>query len=263
MGFFLNYEELFIKSIQESYQNVCLTDIRSNSRVYPIHKVTAECVQKELIDFKVISLGVGDNKEYNYLGGCQSLKLDQAVLYYDEPVSGISLKNIMGNYKQNSHNYVVSMLGETAIVKEGGLKYGYIIVLPQFIPYYSNKYKRYMKLEKISNENIETYYNIFCRNTSQYSHKPDIFNMMIIDTGVNDIYQHFIENKIEIVDRNKFLKEYILPNLNITKVNTDNVDYFNLKTKSFLNQYSDYNQFIKSYCDLTKSSVYGKIKVTS
>jgi hypothetical protein len=112
----------------------------------------------------------------------------------------MSLKNVMSNYKQNANNYFKDMLGETAIVKHGGLRYGYLLILPLHIPYFSSDKKQYTHLETLNDTNIIKYVKLFETDVSQPLHKPDLFNI-IINHGLNEVYENAINNKIKIENR--------------------------------------------------------------
>jgi hypothetical protein len=246
-----NSNNEIISIIQESYNTMLEKGVRSNKKLKMIHSFIADKIKSKLSEFgediEVFSIGTDENsKEIAVAGAYYNKNVDIAVRYQNQDVSGISIKFITGNYKQNSINYFEHLLGETANLKTNGYKYASLYILPSYMPYYTNK-KILKKIEEVTNHDIHKYLKI--NEERDLYHKPDIICILMIDTGTKDFLQQNIGKSVS----NKDL-------LSVNKVSQLNYDEYNFDSKvhKFLINHSNLDSFFNAFVSLTKFNIYGK-----
>ncbi len=243
-----------IKTIQESYNLMLSKGIngtRSNDKLKMIHSFVASKVKDRLVnygnDIEVLSFNRDNNsKEALVIGSYYNKNVDIGIRYKNQDISGISIKFITGNYKQNSINYFEHLLGETANLRTNGYKYASLYILPSYLPYYK-KGRILKKIEEISDKDLDKYIKI--NEEKNLYHKPDMICIFMIDTGTKNLLKENIGK--------------ILLNEDLISVNTISLfnykDYnFNEKTKEFLQKNSNLDSFFDAFINLTKSNIYGK-----
>jgi hypothetical protein len=246
-----NSNNEIISIIQESYNTMLEKGVRSNKKLKMIHSFIADKIKSKLSEFgediEVFSMRTDENsKEIAVAGAYYNKNVDIAVRYQNQDVSGISIKFITGNYKQNSINYFEHLLGETANLKTNGYKYASLYILPSYMPYYTNK-KILKKIEEITDNDICKYLKI--NEERDLYHKPDIICIFMIDTGT----KNFLQQNIGKVVSNKDL-------LSVNKVSQLNYDEYNFDSKvhKFLINHSNLDSFFNAFISLTKFNIYGK-----
>ena len=137
----------FISAVSESYKAFLnpATEYgeRSNKKIIPIHSFVATEIAKKLGDeFIISSLGYGDGKEKKIEGFYYNKNVDICISYKGQNLTGISIKFITGNYKQNSNNFFEGLLGETSNLKRNNFKYANFIIIPKYIPYYKKSQRK-------------------------------------------------------------------------------------------------------------------------
>lgn len=110
-----NSNNEIISIIQESYNTMLEKGVRSNKKLKMIHSFIADKIKSKLSEFgediEVFSIRTDENsKEIAVAGAYYNKNVDIAVRYQNQDVSGISIKFITGNYKQNSINYFEHLL---------------------------------------------------------------------------------------------------------------------------------------------------------
>lgn len=248
---------LLLNAINESYINFLNPNSeygeRSNKKVLPLHSFIANILSEKLgKDFKIMALGFDNGKEKKVEGQYYNKNIDICISYKNIDISGMSIKFITGNYKQNSNNFFENLLGETANVKRKNFKYANFMIIPQYLPYFTNSPIKLLKIEQIDENNLKKYLNLFNDNETCLYHKPDMTFIKLIDTNTLNILK---DNINKLIDK-KIFKENLLKNHVIT--------YFNLKDSiyskkmiDFLYKVGDFEKFIEAFCNLTKSCVYG------
>lgn len=255
----INIEKKFIESLQNGYKNYLTVHPRSNSKIEPIHKCLAEILQSKLgEDFVIKSLGYNDNKEYLFQGKYYDKNIDIAILYNNEPISGLGFKFITSNYKQNSNNYFENMLGETANIKRNSLLYGQMIILKEKMPYYSRDKKKYTKIEIINELNLIKYFKLGNDNYDNLFHKPDIMFIAFIKAGDEDKIDDIIKNNEKINNISEFRQE-LSNNIKVEIIPTNNLKQnFSNDVKDFLIKHGDFSKFIDSFVKSTQARTYGR-----
>ena len=127
----MNDTERFRKGLEEGYKEYLSVHPRSRAKILPIHQVIAEILLAKLggqaKGFTVLAMGIDNSKELALGGKYYTKAIDIAVLYNNQPVSGLGFKFITSNYKQNSNNYFENMLGETANLKRVDFLHGQML----------------------------------------------------------------------------------------------------------------------------------------
>ncbi len=260
-------KEKFRKSLEEGYKKYLAVHPRSSEKIAPMHKCISKIILDKLAEkkcnFSIKSMGVDDNKEYNFEGKYYSKNIDITILYKNKPISGLGFKFITSNYKQNSNNYFENMLGETANLKRSDFLYGQVLVFKHKIPYYSSDKKTFTKIEHINEKNISKYVKLYNDNVPFLYHKPDIIFLAFIETGdeteFEKIVKSYEQGKTKKINKNDFHKKQI-KNVKIKFIETDKLSKkdFSEETLQFLEKVSDFEEFINAFINLTKGKIYGK-----
>lgn len=162
----------FLQIIKKSFSEFLKTHSRSNKKLVVLHGAIAEDIQNRLgVGYSIKSLGMGDGREGKMDGKYMEKTVDILISKDKKDIAGIGVKFVMNNYSQNSNNYFESMLGETANIRTNDKDYFQILILPDEMPYYTNK-GVITKWEKITTHNIDKYVILSKDNTGRYFHTP-------------------------------------------------------------------------------------------
>lgn len=184
-------EQKFLKAIQDSFNAfIASGSSRSTAKLKPLHGYIAEYIANRLGDDYIIkSHGYGDDKEYKAEGKYMDKDVDISILnkHTQEFVTGIAVKFVMQNYKQNSYNYFEGMLGETSNIRSNNKPYYQIFIILDKLPYYKNDEengKIISKWEKLTPRNMKKYINLSYDNVDSNLHVPN--NTLIYVVHIND-----------------------------------------------------------------------------
>lgn len=176
----MNNEE-FLNKVKEAFYKYLETGSRSNEKLKILHgSIAADSRARLGADYKVHSLGFGNDKEVGMDGRYMNKKVDIAVEKDGEVIAAIALKFIMRNYSQNSNNYFENMLGETANIRAAGKPYFQVLIIPSKVPYFDNKHK-IKKIEVITNHNLEKYIKLSNDNVEDFMHTPNKTLLCLVD----------------------------------------------------------------------------------
>ncbi|RLA08898.1 MAG: hypothetical protein DRQ51_00660 [Gammaproteobacteria bacterium] len=254
-------------SISEGYKNYLIYTGRSNKKLIPIHKCLSQIILAKLNndktqDFSIKSYGMDDGKEYKFAGLYNTKAIDLTVFYKNKAISGIGVKFVTSNYKQNSGNYFENMLGETINVKAKSLLYGQFLLFKHKIPYWSKKEKTFKKIEQLNDKNLKKYVLLDAANTKQ-NYKPDFLFIGFVETGDEEdfakITQAYKNKKPITINKNNFhqkLADKVA--VKFIKTTDANAYNYNLDTITFLKKANDFNRFIANFVKQTKAKAYNK-----
>lgn len=191
----------FLKSLEDSLKAYEKHGARSNKKLLPLHSFIAKTIEKELNKklkkevYTITSLGHGNGKESKLeTGKYHSKLLDIAIHKNSEIIVTVSLKSIASNYKQNSHNYFETLLGETANIRRANVGFAHLLVLPTKLPY-KEKQGGTKKIEEIESKNLQKYLKL--HDDCDFPHKPEVLGIALIDIDRK-------VNKISYADLDKF-----------------------------------------------------------
>lgn len=184
-------EQKFLTAIQDSFNAfIASGSSRSTAKLKPLHGYIAEHIANRLGDDYIIkSHGYGDDKEYKAEGKYMDKDVDISILnkHTQEFVTGIAVKFVMQNYKQNSHNYFEGMLGETSNIRSNNKPYYQIFIILDKLPYYKNDEgngKIISKWEKLTPRNMKKYIKLSYDDVDSNLHVPN--NTLIYVVHIND-----------------------------------------------------------------------------
>ena len=173
------FERDFLKAAALSLAIYQVHGSRSTKKLFPVHGCIAGFVSRSLgAEYKVKSLGVGDNKEATISGAYYNKVVDIAVLKGEKPLAITSFKFVASNYQQNHINYFEHMLGETANLRRSGCGFAHVLVLRKMTPYLSRGGKA-KKVEVLPEHNLIKYVRLF--QDQDYPHRPDLLAIAIVD----------------------------------------------------------------------------------
>ncbi len=162
----------FLQSIKKSFIKFLETHPNSNKKLIILHGAIASDIENRLgQEYEIRSLGIGNGKEGKTAGRYMKKTVDILISKNANDIAGIGVKFVMNNYSQNSNNYFENMLGETANIRTSDKEYFQILILPEEMPYYTDKGK-ITKWEKITSHNIDKYIVLSKDNTGKYLHTP-------------------------------------------------------------------------------------------
>lgn len=196
----------FLQIIKKSFLVFLRTHSRSNKKLVVLHGAIANDIQNRLgVGYSVRSLGIGNGREGKLDGRYMEKTVDILISKGEKDIAGIGVKFVMNNYSQNSNNYFENMLGETANIRTNDKDYFQILILPDEMPYYTNK-GVITKWEKITTHNIDKYTVLSKDNIGRYFHTPIKTLLFVIKFSNCD---HGI-----ITTRTKYKKYYLnqIPN---------------------------------------------------
>lgn len=187
----MKVEQNFLKAIQDSF-NAFLTSgsSKSTAKLKPLHGYIAQDIANRLGDDYIIkSQGYGDDKEYKAEGKYMDKDVDISIInkHTQEFVTGIAVKFVMQNYKQNSYNYFEGMLGETSNIRSNNKPYYQIFIILDKLPYYKNddeKGKIISKWEKLTPRNMKKYIKLSYDDVDSNLHVPN--NTLIYVVHINN-----------------------------------------------------------------------------
>lgn len=228
----------FLNKVKDSFYKYLETGSRSNEKLKILHGSIAQDIIERLgSNYKIHSLGYGDNREVDMLGRYMEKKVDIGIEKNEEIVAGLALKFIMSNYSQNSNNYFENMLGETANVRTTGKPYFQIVILPSKVPYFKED-GTISKIETITNRRLLKYINLSNDNINNYMHTPNKTLIYLIDIPIPDT----VSNKEEYI-------EYYINNDNLFVMENEDEAYgFGSAVI-----YNNYDEFIDKVCHYIKS----------
>ena len=199
----------FLASISESFKKFLETGSRSNEKLKILHGDIAKDIQLKLgPNYTVSSLGIGSGKEGKIQGRYIFKNVDITILKNNIPIAGLGVKFVMQNYSQNSNNYFENMLGETANIRSCKIPYFQIFIIPDKMPYYSDKgvLKHW---ETFSVRNASKYIILSKDNSDNFFHTPNKTLLFLIKLPVINI---------EINSKDEYYNYYrSLPNIIITE----------------------------------------------
>jgi len=230
----------FLQTIAASFKKFLQTHPNSNEKLKILHKKIAEDIKNKLGEsYNIKSYGIGDGKEGKMEGRYLEKTVDILVSKDEKNIAGIGVKFVMNNYSQNSNNYFENMLGETANIRTNKKKYFQILILPEEMPYYTDKGK-IKKWEKITSNNIDKYAVLSRDNADTYLHTP--IKTLLFVVKFPDCDHDLIKT------RAKYKKFYLeLVDINIKVSNNISGDF---GEEMVLN---DYESFIKKLAFCIKS----------
>ncbi len=188
----------FLGALKETYKAYRKYGARSPKKLVPIHSWFAKEIVSGLDkNYSVRSFGY--DGEYTVEGKYYLKRVDITIFNAGKPVTTVSLKFVMSNYKQNSNNYFEQLLGETANIKRAKIGLAHYLVLQFHTPYKNKSGKEKKEKEILSERYIKKYVKLF--EDQNFSHKPDVLGMAIIDIK-NKSNPYFVDlSKLEL-DKN-------------------------------------------------------------
>ncbi len=220
----------FLGCILRSFKKFLETTSQSNQKLKILHgEIAADLANKLGQDYIVKSLGFEKGKEGKIQGRYINKSVDITVLKNNIEIAGISVKFVMQNYSQNSNNYFENMLGETANIRSVNIPYFQILIIPNEIPYYSDK--KIKKWETFSLHNSNKY-RILAEDLVEMSvHTPSKVLLYVIKIPS-------IENKSIVTDFKEYASYYkSLQDFNISITDTD---FGVFATNVIFNNYEEY-----------------------
>jgi len=182
----------FLNVLKNSFLKYLETDSRSDKKLKILHGAIAEDLFSKLQEssdtndnYSICSLGFGKCKEIEISGRYIDKKVDIVVTKNDIPVTGIAVKYVMRNYKQNSNNYFENMLGETANIRSNRIPYFQILIIPDKLPYF-DKNRIIKKWEIIDEKNLKKYIVMSKDNIEAYLHTPNKTLVFIVNISENE-----------------------------------------------------------------------------
>ena len=216
----------FLNCALASFKCYLNTNARSNEKLKILHGAIAQDLSNRLgDDFLVMSLGFGKGREGKIKGRYIDKNVDITILKQNEPIAGIGVKFVMGNYAQNSNNYFENMLGETANIRSNGIPYFQVFVIPENLPYY-DKDGTIKKWETFTKHHIQKYKVLSRDNTDQYLHTPNKTLIYILD----------IEQKDDILDKKSYVEKYLY----LLRVKTSSTNFGEFGNNIILNDYETF-----------------------
>lgn len=216
----------FLNCTLASFKRYLNTHARSSEKLKILHGAIAQDLSNRLgDDFLVMSLGFGKGREGKIKGRYIDKNVDITILKQNEPIAGIGVKFVMGNYAQNSNNYFENMLGETANIRSNGIPYFQIFVIPEQLPYYY-KDGSLKKWETFTGHHIQKYKVLSRDNTDQYLHTPNKTLIYILD----------IEQRDGILDKKSYVEKY----LELSRVKTSSTNFREFGNNIILNDYETF-----------------------
>jgi hypothetical protein len=219
-------EQKFLKAIQDSFNAfIASGSSRSTAKLKPLHGYIAQEIANRLGDDYIIkSHGYGDDKEYKAEGKYMDKDVDISILnkHTQEFVTGIAVKFVMQNYKQNSYNYFEGMLGETSNIRSNNKPYYQIFIILDKLPYYKNDEengKIISKWEKLTPHNMKKYIKLSYDNVDSNLHVPN--NTLIYVVHIND------EADEQTINTQKKYLEYYKTNIPSVELSKNEYPEFN------------------------------------
>lgn len=189
------FNDEFLKCIKESYVNMGKNGKTSSSRVAPFHSFIAKVLQYKLgQNYEVIASGYGYDKEINLEGNFHAKNVDICISKGGKHVGAIAFKLWSNNFKQNVGNFTEGLLGETIQMKGMGIPYAFCYLIPEKA-LYLDKHENFQKIDKLTQKDLETYYNIV--NDEEYKNRtPD--SMFV---GVHKLFEDDFLNSLKKSDQ--------------------------------------------------------------
>ena len=191
--------------IKDTYPQYKANGKRSTRKLIGVHSFLGNFLKDYFSSVSGIevSWNAGDevNKEANVPGAMYDKKIDITVFKDKNPVLCLGFKFPCSNYKQNSINYIETMVGETYNIQRNGIPYFHILVLPAVMPY-CDKNGDVKRNDKITEKDIGKYLILSGDNDFGAPHHMLIFLIDFDDTydtiiGYSDPKKVFISKKME------------------------------------------------------------------
>jgi hypothetical protein len=228
----------FLEVLKQSFLIYQKTSARSNEKLKILHgEISNDLVNRikrhnDTGDiYTVSSLGYANGKEMRIEGRYIDKTVDIAIEKNNEVISGIAVKFVMSNYKQNANNYFENMLGETANIRCKRIPYFQILIIPEKLPYF-DKSGNITKWEFIEDANIKKYIVLSTDNPETYMHTPDITLLCIARIEYKKILA--VNEKTEYADYCVNNEDAVSVEFSNRRINTSNGVIYN-----------DYEQFIR------------------
>jgi hypothetical protein len=214
----VNYQQKFLNTIKKTFKPYITGDSTNVKKTRTLHSGIASHIQSNLQKhnlphFQVISLDEEntDQREITFNGKYYEKSLDIAVVAKNDlnkVRAAISVKFVMGNYKQNSNNYFENMLGETVNCKnqDPQLLYYHLIILLSRIPYFNNKGGfKHWEILKPDNKFIKKYIKLG-KDQSSTTNLPNNILLFIVKNPFDidavptnkNAYKQFFEHDFEL-----------------------------------------------------------------
>lgn len=198
-------EKLLDVLINDTYPQYKSNGKRSTKKLIGVHTFLGNFLKDYFSSVPGIEVkwNAGDdtNKEANVPGALYDKKIDITVLKDDNPVLCLGFKFPCSNYKQNSINYIETMIGETYNIQRNGIPYFHILVLPSVMPYF-DKNGEIKRDDKITEKDIGKYLILNDDTDNSAPHHMLIFLIDFDETydtiiGYSDPCKVFVSKKIE------------------------------------------------------------------
>ncbi len=225
----------FLDCVAQSFKKFLETHSRSNQKLKILHgKIASDLASKLGKEYTIKSLGFEKGKEAKIQGRYVNKNVDITIMKKGIEVAGIAVKFVMQNYSQNSNNYFENMLGETANIRANNIPYFQVLILPEEMPYYTDKGKL-KKWDSVSSHHIGKY-RILSEDSIDYSiHTPSKTLLYIVKFPS-------IENKSSVKNKKDYTAYYLsLPKIEIL---TTNADFGKFVSNVIFNNYEDFIQKI-------------------
>ena len=199
-----NLNEKFLKCLEQSflkYLEKGAKGVRGTGKLKILHPHIARDLGNILgAKYQIFSLDEKNGKEKIIRGRYMDKRVDIAVIKGEKPVTGIGIKFIMSNYRQNSNNYFENMLGETANIRTNNILYFQIVICFVRSPYFykeENKEKVIKKFEKINLSHLEKYQILSQDDALVYLHSPIKTLLVLVDFANIDCEELFKSNRLK------------------------------------------------------------------
>jgi len=249
------------KALSKSYFNYLKFGERSPEKLKPLHGYIASCLEEELDDNRYLIYAKGydkNNTEKKCKGKYYDKDVDITVDYKGTEVLGIEVKFVTSNYKQNSNNYFVSMLGETANVKRQGLSLAQIVFIRKELPYFKKDGKKIIKnVEVINDHNLNKYSKLNLDKADNLYHKPDFLYLKLLDINDSEILNNYVINgDISIKKKTDYFEKIIREKKYYVKIIEDN-SIFNANNQNLLEKenMNFFPEFIKVLSHQIKANI--------
>jgi len=223
----------FLTTILNSFLKYLNTGSNSNEKLKILHGDIANDIQSRIDKkYSVFSLSNFNTSERKVVGRFYEKKVDICISEDEKDLIAIGVKFVMQNYSQNSGNYFDNMLGETANIREKKIKCFQIVIIPKFVPYFTDKSK-INKIEELNNNKLSKYIKLSKTGNVTRKYIPDKLLLIIVDLPINSVVLGKTKNEY---------KDYML---DLNEKSNLSISYSNLKLKYGKKLiFNDYEKFI-------------------
>lgn len=142
------------KALNQGYMYYLQKTSRSDRKVDPLHNFLKGAVED--ITKGKLKVLINGRKPFMKIKGKIFDKECDMIIKKRGIKAVLSSKWIMQNYRQNAHNYLENLIGETVNIKLTGVKFIYLLIVCNPMPYYDKK-GHLVKLEKFTQEDEKPY----------------------------------------------------------------------------------------------------------